>query len=91
MGRLTMSRTRIVGIAGRYGARYGVTLRKKVKEILEKRYMPHQCPFCAHRGKLRRLSTGIWICKKCGAKWAGGAYTPRTEISRTFPSIIIRE
>ncbi|MGC8982376.1 MAG: 50S ribosomal protein L37ae [Desulfurococcaceae archaeon] len=86
-----MGRTRVVGIAGRYGARYGATLRKKVKEVLEKRYEPHTCPFCAHTGRVVRISTGIWMCKKCGMKWAGGSYLPRTGLSKTFPSIIIRE
>lgn len=86
-----MGKTRVVGIAGRYGARYGSTLRKKIKEVLEKRYSPHTCPFCAHRGRVVRISTGIWMCKKCGARWAGGAYIPRTELSKTFPGIIIRE
>jgi large subunit ribosomal protein L37Ae len=86
-----MGRTRVVGIAGRYGARYGATLRKKVKEVLMRRYAPHVCPFCAYRGRVVRLSTGIWTCKRCGAKWAGGAYMPRTELSKSFLSIIIRE
>ncbi|MEM2024783.1 MAG: 50S ribosomal protein L37ae [Desulfurococcaceae archaeon] len=86
-----MGRTKLVGIAGRYGPRYGATLRKKVRDILAKRYSDHSCPFCAHKGTVVRESTGIWSCRKCGAKWAGGAYTPRTEISKTFPSIITRE
>ncbi|MEM1627912.1 MAG: 50S ribosomal protein L37ae [Desulfurococcaceae archaeon] len=86
-----MGRTKVVGIAGRYGARYGATLRKKVRDILAKRYSPHICPFCAHKGRVIRISTGIWTCKKCGMKWTGGAYLPRTEISKTFPNIVIRE
>jgi len=83
--------TKVVGIAGRYGARYGSTLRKKVRDILERRYAPHICPFCGTKGKVYRISTGIWACKKCGAKWAGGAYVPRTELSRYFGKYIIRE
>jgi large subunit ribosomal protein L37Ae len=86
-----MGRTKVVGIAGRYGARYGATLRKKVKDVLTKRYAPHTCPFCGHSGRVVRLSTGIWTCKKCGAKWAGGAYLPRTELSKYYPSVIVRE
>ncbi|WP_048815949.1 50S ribosomal protein L37ae [Desulfurococcus amylolyticus] len=86
-----MGRTKVVGIAGRYGTRYGSTLRKKVRDILEKRYSPHICPFCGHKGKVYRLSTGVWACKKCGAKWAGGAYMPKTESAKLFPDIIIRE
>ncbi|MEM4696167.1 MAG: 50S ribosomal protein L37ae, partial [Desulfurococcaceae archaeon] len=53
-----MGRTKVVGIAGRYGARYGATLRRKVKEILEKRYARHKCPFCTFEGKVIRISTG---------------------------------
>jgi len=86
-----MGRTKVVGIAGRYGARYGSTLRKKVRDILEKRYSPHTCPFCGHKGRVVRLSTGIWTCKKCGAKWAGGAYVPKTEIAKLFPDVVVRE
>jgi large subunit ribosomal protein L37Ae len=84
-------RTRTVGIAGRYGARYGSTLRKKTRDILEKRYSPHICPFCGHKGTVYRVSTGIWACRKCGAVWAGGAYVPRTGISKYFGKYIIRE
>ncbi len=83
-------RTRVVGIAGRYGARYGSSLRKKVRDILMKRYQPHVCPFCASKGTVYRVSTGIWACRKCGAKWAGGAYVPRTGLSKYFPKYIIR-
>ncbi len=84
-------RTRAVGIAGRYGARYGSTLRKKVRDILSKRYAPHTCPFCAAKGTVYRISTGIWACRKCGVKWAGGAYIPRTGLNKYFPKIVIRE
>ncbi len=85
-----MGRTKVVGIAGRFGARYGATLRKRFKEVMEKRYAPHQCPFCGFKGRVKRISTGIWICTKCGVKWAGGAYVPRTGVSKTFPKTIIR-
>ena len=67
---------KVTGIAGRFGARYGMSLRKKWKEIMEKRYQDHVCPYCKTQGKVVRLATGVWYCKKCGAKWAGLAYTP---------------
>lgn len=86
-----MGRTRVVGIAGRYGARYGSTLRRKVKEILEKRYSPHKCPMCGFSGRVYRVSVGLWRCRKCGAKFAGGAYVPRTELNKYFASLIIRK
>ena len=84
-------RTKSVGIAGRYGARYGSTLRKRVKRILEQRYAPHVCPFCGTKGKVVRISVGIWKCRKCGMVWAGAAYVPRSGLNRSLPKIIIRE
>ncbi|MEM1906241.1 MAG: 50S ribosomal protein L37ae [Thermosphaera sp.] len=86
-----MGKTKVVKIAGRYGTRYGSTLRKKVRDILMKRYAPHQCPFCGYQGKVVRVSTGIWMCRKCGNKWAGGAYLPKTEVARYFPNVVVRE
>ncbi len=82
-----MGRTRKVGIAGRYGSRYGYTLRKRVREVLEKRYADHKCPFCGVKGKIKRVSVGIWICKKCGTKFAGGAYIPVTSTGKYSESL----
>ncbi len=80
--------TKVVGIAGRYGARYGATLRKRVKEVLERRYMPHKCPLCGAKGYVRRISVGLWECRKCGAQWAGGAYVPNTGLNKYFSGVI---
>ncbi|AEE93719.1 MULTISPECIES: 50S ribosomal protein L37ae [Acidianus] len=71
-----MAKYKVVGIAGRFGARYGSTLRKRWKEVMEKRYQDYQCPVCKTVGTVTRLASGIWYCKKCKAKWAGLAYTP---------------
>jgi len=84
-------RTKIVGIAGRFGPRYGSTLRKRFREIMEKRYAPHKCPFCDTKGKVVRISVGLWKCKKCGRVFAGGAYVPRTGLNKYFPPLIIPE
>ncbi|RLE51501.1 MAG: 50S ribosomal protein L37ae [Candidatus Methanomethylicota archaeon] len=73
-----MGRTKKVGSAGRFGARYGSTIRLRVKEIEEAMRAPHRCPRCRTRGKLKRLSVGIWTCRKCGHTFAGGAYVPLT-------------
>jgi len=75
-------RTKIVGIAGRYGSRYGSTLRKKWKKVMEKRYAMFECPYCGSRVVMKRISTGIWKCPKCGAVFAGGAYQPITSLSK---------
>ncbi|BBG24414.1 50S ribosomal protein L37ae [Sulfuracidifex tepidarius] len=63
-------------IAGRFGPKYGASLRKSWNAIMEKRYEDHQCPYCKTTGSVKRVASGIWICKKCGTKWAGLAYTP---------------
>ena len=39
-----------------------------------------KCPKCETKGSIQRISSGIWHCKKCNAKFTGGAYnieTPR--------------
>ncbi len=60
----------------RFGARYGSRLRKKVEEIeLEQRAI-HVCSSCGRRA-VRRVSVGVWQCRKCGYKFAAGAWSPR--------------
>jgi large subunit ribosomal protein L37Ae len=80
-----MGKTKKVGWTGRYGPRYGSTVRKRVRSIMEKmKGGKLKCPRCETVGSVYRISTGIWHCKKCGAKFTGGAYnisTPRGEES----------
>ena len=75
-----MGKTKKVGITGKYAARYGSTLRKRTRLILEKMKGDIKCPRCETKDSIHRVSTGIWHCKKCNAKFTGGAYyieTPR--------------
>gem|GEM_PF-327163 len=83
-----MGRTKIVGISGKFGPRYGSTLRKQYREIMEKRYAEHVCPFCGIAGKVTRISVGIWKCEKCGSVWAGGSYVPRSGMNKLFPKVL---
>jgi len=80
-------RTKKVGSSGRFIARYGVRARTKIRnvEILQK--AKHICPSCGHK-KVKRTSTSIWQCKKCGIKFAGGAYLPRTETGQSVEKIV---
>lgn len=64
------------GTSGRYGARYGVVIRNRVKNIEAQQYDRHECPTCRHKS-VKRVSAGIWNCRHCGYKFAAGAYSPR--------------
>jgi large subunit ribosomal protein L37Ae len=69
-GRVSMS-------AGRFGARYGRFIRKRVVEVEQVSRATHRCPQCDVIA-VRRKGTGIWACRKCGYTFAGGAYVPQT-------------
>ncbi len=72
-----MGKTKKVGSTGRLGARYGASLRKRVKKIEEVRHATYKCPRC-FSPKVTRKAAGIWICRKCEYTFAGGAYIPLT-------------
>ena len=80
-------RTKKVGPAGRFGPRYGLKIRNLVKKIEEVQKAKHVCPVCGSKA-VKRISTGIWKCMKCGAVFAGGAYVPRTIVKREVDRII---
>jgi large subunit ribosomal protein L37Ae len=80
-------RTKKVGPAGRYGSRYGVRARTRVKNVEVIQKQKHKCPNCGHQ-KVKRLSTSIWQCSKCKIKFAGGAYLPRTEAGQNVEKMM---
>ena len=67
-----------VGTLGRYGPRYGTRTKKIIAEIESRQKQRHACPYC-ERKTLKRVAAGIWYCRKCKSKFAGGAYLPGTE------------
>ena len=68
-----MSKTKKVGSSGRFGARYGRTLRSRIAEIEKRQRTKFKCPYCSYI-KVKRTSTGIYECKKCNVKFTGAAY-----------------
>ncbi|MBU0662564.1 50S ribosomal protein L37ae [Candidatus Micrarchaeota archaeon] len=72
-----MSGTKKVGSAGRFGSRYGRGIRKRITDIENKQKEKHACPKCSFTA-VKRLNSGVYICKKCNNKFAGGAYLPAT-------------
>ena len=59
----------------RFGARYGSTIRKRVNKVESIQKQKHKCPFCG-RFTVKRVSAGIFKCKKCNKKFTGKAYWP---------------
>jgi len=70
-------RTKKVQSAGRFQARYGVKSRTRIRDVETQQHAKHFCPKC-NQQTVKRISTGIWECRKCGNTFAGGAYTPKT-------------
>jgi len=65
-----------VGTTGRFGMRYGGTLRKKVADLEKSSRKKYKCPFCGKDKKVRRMSYGIWKCDSCEKIFVGKAYKP---------------
>jgi large subunit ribosomal protein L37Ae len=80
-------RTKKVGPAGRFQSRYGVRARNRLRNVELIQRKKHTCPSCKHTS-VKRLSTGIFSCRKCGVKFAGGSYIPKTEVGFQVDKII---
>ena len=80
-------RTKKVGPAGRFQARYGVRARTRLRNVELIQKAKHNCPSCGHQ-RVKRISTSIWQCGKCGIKFAGGAYTPKTESGQNVEKML---
>ena len=65
----------------RFKARYGRKTRKKFAEIETQQRNLYKCPYCNYV-KVKRIAVGIWYCRKCGAKFAGQAYTVKTVLEK---------
>jgi len=74
-----MAEIQKLGSAKRFGSRYGRSLKQKLAKIETIQRGKHQCPYC-RSFKAKRLSAGIWNCRKCGSKFTGKAYSIKKTI-----------
>jgi len=72
-------RTKKVGPTRGLGSRYGATVRKRYIKVVKGMKKPQRCPQCGLQ-RVKRVSVGVWKCRKCGFTFTGGAYTPITKL-----------
>ncbi|KAJ8547402.1 hypothetical protein K7X08_010988 [Anisodus acutangulus] len=82
-------RTKKAGIVGKYGTRYGASLRKQIKKMEVSQHSKYFCEFCG-KYAVKRKAVGIWGCKDCGKVKAGGAYTLNTASAVTVAVTLSR-
>lgn len=86
---MVSKRTKKAGITGKYGVRYGSSLRKQVKKMEISQHSKYTCMFCG-KDTVKRVNVGIWDCSGCKKQLAGGAYTMNTAQAATVRSTIRR-
>lgn len=62
------------GSVKRFGPRYGRTVKERLAKVEKEQRKNHRCPYCSYE-KVKQQSVGIFLCGKCGAKFASRAYT----------------
>ncbi|XP_059086088.1 large ribosomal subunit protein eL43-like [Tigriopus californicus] len=84
-------RTKKVGVVGKYGTRYGASLRKTVKKMEVSQHAKYTCSFCG-KDAMKRKAVGIWFCnmKNCRVTVAGGAWSYTTTAAASVRSAIRR-
>ncbi|MBA3043781.1 MAG: 50S ribosomal protein L37ae [Candidatus Thermoplasmatota archaeon] len=73
-------KTKKSGLSAKFGARYGVSVKSRLKTVEMKAKKKYTCPKCSYTS-VRRVSAGIWECRHCGLKFTGGAYVPVTQMA----------
>jgi len=82
-----MGNTVKVGSTGRYSARYGVGVKKRVLAIERRAAVAVACPFCGF-SRIKREAAGLFNCQKCDAKFTGGAYESQTLVGKTINKMV---
>lgn len=74
---MSKKRTKKVGLIGKYGTRYGVSLRKIAHRYELTKSQKYLCPYCCKKS-VKRKAVGIWKCRRCLKVMTGGAWNFRT-------------
>jgi len=83
-------RTKKVKMTARFGPRYGLKIRRAVIKIEEEQRRKYVCSKCGKKA-VKRIGSGIWQCKSCGYKFAGGCYIPRTSASKMVEQALLHQ
>jgi large subunit ribosomal protein L37Ae len=77
-------RTKKIGSTGWMGPRYGIRVRRRVLEIDRESRKDAPCPHCS-TVTLARVASGVFECRRCGTRFASGAYvfSPPPPLTRT--------
>jgi large subunit ribosomal protein L37Ae len=81
--------TKKAGIVGKYGTRYGGTLRKVIKKMEVTQHATYNCSFCG-KNSVKRQATGVWKCSRCKKTMAGGSYVLSTAAAVTVRTAVSR-
>merc|ERR1711941_230878 len=84
-----VKRTKKVGVTGKYGTRYGASLRKQIKKMEITQHARYTYPFCG-KDAVKRRAVGIWHCNGCRKTQAGGAWVMSTTAAATVRSTVRR-
>ncbi|XP_022156847.1 putative 60S ribosomal protein L37a-1 [Momordica charantia] len=82
-------RTKKASIVGKYGTRYGASLRKQIKKMEVSHHRKYFCEF-SEKYAVKRKVVGIWGCKDCGQVKADSDYTLNTASAGIVRSTIRR-
>jgi len=67
------TKTKKVGSAGRLRVGYGKKLREKIRDVEKLQKNKQACPYCG-KEKVKRISSGVWLCTKCDKKFTSNSY-----------------
>ncbi len=80
-------KTKKLGIAATFGPRYGKKVRDTYRDVMKKQKALYICPKCGKK-KVKRIGYALWECQACGYRFAGGAYTPFTELGKVAVRVV---